>query len=382
MAGADNACGCRKMGSCYLDRSLFSPVPDAVWDPKTKDRHRLSSFDVCGIGHALVDIQYSVTPAKLEELGVDKGVMTLVDGETQRAIVAGLGATPVNRASGGSAANTMITVASFGGRAHYAFQVGNDEWGAFYRKDLEAASVGSSPSASQPGDTGQCLVLVTPDADRTMNTFLGASATMGPHQVDDAVIAGSRYVYLEGYLLTTQDGLAACRAAALAARRAQTLLSLTLSDPFVVGAFKANFEIIVDGGIDLLFCNEDEARAFTGLDDRTEAAAALADRVPRVCVTLGAEGTLIIDGDGAPQIVEGFDAQAIDTTGAGDTFAGGVLYGLTHGLTLPQSAVLGNYGAAIVVSSFGPRLATPLGDLIDDILARRAPPVTSSEVRR
>ena len=295
----------------------------------------MSSFDVCGIGHALVDIQYSVTPAKLEELGVDKGVMTLVDGETQRAIVAGLGATPVNRASGGSAANTMITVASFGGRAHYAFQVGNDEWGAFYRKDLEAASVGSRPSASQPGDTGQCLVLVTPDADRTMNTFLGASATMGPHQVDDAVIAGSRYVYLEGYLLTTQDGLAACRAAALAARRAQTLLSLPQSD-----------------------------------------------RVPRVCVTLGAEGTLIINGDGAPQIVEGFDAQAIDTTGAGDTFAGGVLYGLTHGLTLPQSAVLGNYGAAIVVSSFGPRLAAPLGDLIDDILARRAPPMTSSEVRR
>ena len=139
---------------------------------------------------------------------------------------------------------------------------------------------------------------------------------------------------------------------------------------------------IVDGGIDLLFCNEDEARAFTGLDDRSEATAALADRVPRVCVTLGAEGTLIIDGDGAPQIVEGFDAQAIDTTGAGDTFAGGVLYGLTHGLTLPQSAVLGNYGAAIVVSSFGPRLAAPLGDLIDDILARPAPPVTSSEVRR
>jgi sugar/nucleoside kinase (ribokinase family) len=340
----------------------------------------LSGFDVCGIGHALVDIQYSVTLEKLEELGVDKGVMTLVDGETQRAIVAGLDATPVNRASGGSAANTMITVACFGGRAHYAFQVGDDEWGAFYRNDLEAASVGSSPSAIQRGDTGQCLILVTPDADRTMNTFLGASATMGPHQVDDAVIEVSRYVYLEGYLLTTQDGLAACRAAAVAARRAQTLLSLTLSDPFVVGACKAHFELIVDGGVDRLFCNEDEARAFTGLDDRAAAARALADRVPRVCVTLGADGALVIDGDSAPQIVEGFAARAVDTTGAGDTFAGGVLYGLTHGLSLEQSAVLGNYGAAIVVSSFGPRPTVRLDERIDDILARRAPPTISWQV--
>ncbi|HCL29941.1 MAG TPA: adenosine kinase [Candidatus Latescibacteria bacterium] len=342
-----------------------------------KDRI-LSSFDVCGIGHALVDVQFSVTHEKLTELGVDKGVMTLVSAEQRRAVVAGLGVTPVNQASGGSAANTMITVARFGGRAHYAFQAGEDEWGRFYRQDLEAAGVTSNPGAIHRGETGQCLVMVTPDADRTMNTFLGASAAMGPHQVDHTVIEASQFVYLEGYLLTTEDGLAACQAAIVTARRAASAVALTLSDPFVVNAFKPNFDALVEAGVDLLFCNEDEARAFTGLDDRVAASLALAARVARVCVTLGADGALVIDGNGTAQLVPGFPAQAVDTTGAGDTFAGGVLYGLANSLSLEQSAVLGNYGAALVVSAFGPRPSAPLNDLIDDILARRAPlPVAS-----
>jgi sugar/nucleoside kinase (ribokinase family) len=346
-----------------------------------KDHHLLSGYDVCGIGHALVDIQYAIDTDKLTKLGVDKGVMTLVDGDRRDVVLAGLGGTPVNQASGGSAANTMITVSCFGGSTHYAFQVGDDELGRFYRQDLEAADVASNPAAIQPGDTGQCLVMVTPDADRTMNTFLGASATMGPHQIDTAAIGASQYVYLEGYLLTTTDGLAACRDAIAAAGQAQTLVSLTLSDPFVVGAFKAGFEAIIADGVDLLFCNEDEARAYTGLDDRVDAARALARLVPRICVTLGADGALVIDGedDDSPQLVEGFAADAVDTTGAGDTFAGGVLYGLTHGLTLARAAVLGNYGAALVVSCFGPRPTAPLAELIEDILARRAPLPSASK---
>jgi len=333
----------------------------------------LANYDVCGIGHALVDVQYSVTQDTLASLGVDKGVMTLIDGDRLRGVVAGLGTAPTNQASGGSAANTMITVACFGGRAHYAFQVGDDKLGRFYRQDLEAAGVDSNLTAIQSGDSGQCLVFVTPDADRTMNTFLGASATMGPHQVDDAIIRSSRYVYLEGYLMTTEDGLAACQAAMAAARTAASLVSLTLSDPFVVSAFKARFDTLLEGQIDLLFCNEDEARACTGLSDRAAAACALATRVPRVCVTLGADGALIIDGDNKPEYVDGFATKAVDTTGAGDTFAGGVLYGLTHGMSLGQSAVLGNYGASIVVSAFGPRPTAQLAGQVDDILARRAP---------
>jgi sugar/nucleoside kinase (ribokinase family) len=333
---------------------------------------KLTNFDVCGIGHALVDVQYSVTQDDLRRLGIDKGVMTLVDGERRRHVIEGLGDAPVNQASGGSAANTMITVARFGGRTHYAFQVGDDEWGAFYRRDLEAAGVQSSLSAIQSGETGQCLVFVTPDADRTMNTFLGSSATMGPHQVDETVIGASSFAYLEGYLMTTEVGVAACHMAATTARTTGTTVSLTLSDPFVVSTFKTGFDSILDDGIDLLFCNEDEAKAYTGLDDRHAAARELATRAPRVCVTLGADGALVIDGDGTPELIEGFPAHPVDTTGAGDTFAGGVLYGLTHGLTLSQSALLGNYGAAIVVSAFGPRPPV-LASQIDDILARRAP---------
>lgn len=331
-------------------------------------------YDVCGLGHALVDLQYSVSPDILQQLGIDKGVMTLVDADRRATVLDTLGASPVNQASGGSAANTMITVASFGGRAHYAFQVGDDEWGDFYRRDLEAAGVDSNVSARQPGETGQCLVMVTADADRTMNTFLGASATMGPHQVDAQAIADSKFLYMEGYLLTTDDGVAACQQAASQARAAGTTVSLTLSDPFVVNTFRSHFDAVIDAGIDLLFCNEDEARALTGLDDREAATRALAERCGRVCVTLGPDGALVVDSGAAPEHVAGFDAHAIDTTGAGDTFAGGVLYGLSQDLPLNKAAILGNYGAAVVVSVFGPRPPAALADLVDDILRRQAPP--------
>lgn len=333
----------------------------------------MTRYDVYGIGHALVDLQYAVDPDQLRTLGVDKGVMTLVDGARRAAVLQGLGAEPVKRASGGSAANTVITVARFGGRAYYAFQVGADDWGRFYRDDLRDAGVDSSPSSLIPGDTGQCLVMVTPDADRTMNTYLGASGTMGPHQVDAETIASSRFIYLEGYLLTTPEGLSACLAAADAARAQDLPVALTLSDPFVVDAFRGHFQTLIEAGVDLLFCNEDEARAFTGLEDRESAARALAGGGARVCVTLGPDGALTIEADSSMTAVTGFDAMAVDTTGAGDTFAGGVLFGLTHGLDLAASALLGNYAAAVVVSAFGPRLSVDLADQIPAILERRAP---------
>lgn len=334
----------------------------------------MTEYDVCGVGHALVDLQFSVGPCELASLGIDKGVMTLVDADRRRAVLCGIGRDPVNRASGGSAANTVITVTRFGGRAYYAFQVGNDEWGRFYREDLRSAGVDSSPDALQPGETGQCLIMVTPDADRTMNTFLGASASMGPHQVDAGVIAASRFVYLEGYLLTTEVGLEACRAAGEAARSRGVPVALTLSDPTVVRAFPSRFESLVDDvGIDLLVCNGDEAMAFTGVREPESAAKALARRFRRVCVTVGSAGALVIDGECGPVRIPGFPATAMDTTGAGDAFAGGVIYGLTRGYALTQAATLGNYGAAIVVSAFGPRLPASLAGLDERILSGTAP---------
>lgn len=350
--------------------------PPSGWSSCTDHDRKLPliEYDIFGVGHALVDLQFSVGPCELASLGVEKGVMTLVDADRRRAVLCGIGRDPVNRASGGSAANTAITVTRFGGRAYYAFQVGNDEWGRFYREDLQSAGVDSSPGALQPGETGQCLIMVTPDADRTMNTFLGASADMGPHQVDAGVIAASRFVYLEGYLLTTEVGFAACRSAGVAARSRGVAVALTLSDPTVVRTFPSRFEGLVDDvEIGLLLCNEDEAAAFTGVRERALAAEALAHRFRRVCVTLGGEGALVIDGDGGPVHIPGFPARAIDTTGAGDAFAGGVIYGLSRGYALAQAATLGNYGAAIVVSAFGPRLPASLAGLDEQILSGTAP---------
>lgn len=334
----------------------------------------LTGYDVCGLGHALVDLQFSIDAEVLRRLGIDKGVMTLIDADRREVVLSAIGRDPVRRASGGSAANTAIAVARFGGRAYYSFQVGDDDWGAFYRGDLRSAGVDSGPGALRPGETGQCLIMVTPDADRTMNTFLGASGQMGPHQVDADVVGASRYIYLEGYLLTTECGLAACQSAGVVARARGAAVSLTLSDPSVVRAFRPRFDDLVDElGIDLLLCNEAEAEAFTGIVGRDAATRQLARRCPRVCVTLGGDGALVVDAESEPVHVAPFAARAVDTTGAGDTFAGGVLYGLAHGHTLAEAATLGSYAAAVVVSAYGPRLPASLAGLERPILERTAP---------
>ena len=333
----------------------------------------MAEYDIYGMGHALVDLQFSVDEALLRELGVSKGVMTLVDAERRREVLDRLADGPVNRASGGSAANTVITVARFGGRACYTFQVGDDDWGGFYRDDLAAAGVDSSPACQVAGETGQCLVLVTPDAERTMQTFLGTSGTMGPHQVAADRIAACRFAYLEGYLLTTEEGFQACRLASAEARHRGVEVSLTLSDPSVVESFRDRFEALAADGVDLLFCNEEEATVFTGISNPEEAIRWLADRTDRVCVTLGPEGALTAEKGSSSHHVKGVEAAAVDTTGAGDTFAGGVLFGLARGLSLPEAASLGNYAAATVVSIFGPRLTADIGPLVDEILQDRAP---------
>lgn len=329
-------------------------------------------FDVYGIGHALVDLQYTVSKDTLQALGVNKGVMTLIDQTRQAELLEALASESANSASGGSAANTAIAVSKFGGRAFYACQVGDDDWGRFYREDLERAGVGTSPDCRTPGKTGQCIVFVTPDADRTLNAFLGASSGMGPARVSEVTIKSSRFIYLEGYLLTSELGLKACRKAQEIARQSGTAISLTLSDPSIVAAFRERFEVLVSGGVDLLFCNEEEACAYTGVAVLESAVAALADLVPAACVTCGSRGAVTCEG-GRRFDVPGVSVEAVDTTGAGDSFAGGVLAGLTRGHSLNQAAALGTYAGARVVSAYGPRLAQSLGDQIDRILADAGP---------
>lgn len=327
-------------------------------------------FDVYGVGHALVDIQFKVESETLQRLGVEKGVMTLIDAERQHALFAGLAQEPIASASGGSAANTMIGVALFGGTAFYACLTGRDAWGDFYQSDLEKAGVATDPTHRADGITGQCVVFITPDADRTLNTFLGAGSEIGVDQLDAEKIAASQYVYLEGYLLSSDNGYAACRKAQELARQAGTSVALTLSDPFMVSTFQERFAQLVDDGVDLLFCNEDEARTFTGTDQREQAVARLGQRVSIACVTCGADGAHI-HRQGQSIAIPGVPVTAVDTNGAGDLFAGGVLYGLTHGFSVEDAGRLGSYAAAQVVCQYGPRLQDSLDDA-ESILARFA----------
>ena len=326
------------------------------------------TYDVYGVGHALVDIQYQVAPEFLAEHQIEKGVMTLVDEARQRNLTAAINGEPVASASGGSVANTLIGIARYGGRAYYACLTGRDAWGDFYQRDLEAAGVATHPANRGVGKTGQCLVFITPDADRTLNTFLGISSAIGPAQLQEEVIADSQYIYIEGYLLGSEDGFAAaCRAQQMAQRHG-TAVALTLSDPFAVRTFQARFDALLQYGVDLLFCNEEEAGASTGTSDREAAGAALASQVGTAYVTCGADGALVY-ADGACDQVPGVPVQAIDTNGAGDLFAGGVLYGLSHGYSSLDAARLGCYAAAQVVTRFGPRLEQSLADRIDHILS-------------
>ena len=326
------------------------------------------TYDVYGVGHALVDIQYQVHPEFLAEHQIEKGIMTLVDEVRQRNLTAAVNGEPIASASGGSAANTLIGVARYGGRTYYACLTGRDAWGDFYQRDLEAAGVVTHPANRGAGKTGQCLVFITPDADRTLNTFLGISSAIGPAQLHEEVIADSQYVYIEGYLLGSEDGFAAAYRAQQMAQRHGTAVALTLSDPFAVRAFQSRFDALLQDGVDLLFCNEEEALASTGTGDREAAGTALAAQVGTAYVTCGADGALVY-ADGAGNQVPGVPVQAIDTNGAGDLFAGGVLYGLSHGYSPLDAARLGCYAAAQVVTRFGPRLEQSLANRIDHILS-------------
>ncbi|MDA0748923.1 MAG: adenosine kinase, partial [bacterium] len=254
-------------------------------------------YNVYGIGNALVDIQYQVDPGFIKEAGIEKGVMTLIDEDRHQALIERLGSVAFQRSSGGSAANTMIGVANMGGKAYYACKVANDEFGDFYLRDLKEADVDSIKSNQTDGITGKCLVLITPDADRTMNTFLGITATFGPEQIEPEVIQQSDYLYIEGYLLTGDSGFKAAQVAQEQAQEKGTRVALTLSDPLVVEEFKSRIQELMDRGVDLLFCNEFEAQALTGTSQTAAACSALEKQVEGFAVTCGPDGA-VVRGDG------------------------------------------------------------------------------------
>lgn len=315
----------------------------------------MAEYDVYGIGNALVDIEYEVTAQQLSDLGIDKGVMTLVDEPQQTRIVEQLGGHESARGSGGSAANTIIAVCQLGGRAFYSCRVASDDDGKFYLKDLAKARVATSVKLQAEGITGKCLVLVTPDADRTMNTFLGVSADVAPEDVDVDAIANSEYVYVEGYLVTGPSSKNAALYAVEQARQKGRKTAFSLSDPNIVHFFRPAINELLQGKVDLLFANEDEALKLAETDDLDRAVEHLQSIAGQFVITRGAHGAIACDGQTAHQIAP-VPTKAVDTVGAGDMFAGAFLYAITQGMSFPDAGRLAAMAGSRIVSSLGPRL--------------------------
>jgi sugar/nucleoside kinase (ribokinase family) len=328
-------------------------------------------FDVYGIGNALVDIVTEVDNDFFTKNQVEKGLMTLVDEDRQHALMKAIDMKRSKMACGGSAGNTMISVSQFGGKSFYSCLVAKDELGKFFLEDLKRNGVSTNLTYERlsEGITGKCLVMTTPDAERTMNTFLGISSHLSPQQLEEQSIKDSEYLYLEGYLVTSPNGLEAMKEAKKIAERNKVKTTLTFSDPSMVKYFSKQMNEIVGAGVDMLFCNEEEAMIFTGTSAVNEAREKLKQVANHFAITLGANGALVYDGDTFITI-EPYQTKALDTNGAGDMFSGAFLFGITHNHSYAEAGKLASLASSRVVAQYGPRL-TP--DQVKKVLADLIP---------
>jgi len=316
------------------------------------------SYDVYGVGNAIMDLQVQCDDAFLEKNGIEKGIMTLTEPERQQMILDALSNHHINYCSGGSAANTIVGIADMGGTAAYASKTGDDGFGHQYLNELNELGIDIHVDAGK-GDTGTCVVLITPDAQRTMLTHLGVSVSLSESDINSEAIAKAKYVYIEGYLFAGESTKAAALKAIELAKQHGVKVALTISDPFLIDICRDDFQALIEGPVDLLFCNEVEAAALTGKDDPIDAAHAIHKHCENVALTLGKKGSIIMHaGEAFP--VEGVEVNAIDSTGAGDMYAAGVLYGITNGLSWQHAGHLGSHAAAKIVAQLGARLPEPL----------------------
>lgn len=329
-------------------------------------------YDVYGIGNALVDMEFTVTDEFFKANQVEKGMMTLIDEERQNNLIALLEAQhrdQLKRQCGGSAANTVIAVSQFGGKSFYSCRVAKDNSGEFYLQDLAKNGVDTrlTFSSAPVGTTGKCLVMVSEDAERTMNTYLGITANYCEDDLDLAALKNSKWLYIEGYLVASPTGQKAAVKAAKFARENGVKVAITMSDPGMVQHFRKNFDEIIGDGVDLLFCNEIEAKELAGTDNFADARQRLKAYANKFVVTLGKNGAVIWDGITFVDI-EPYPVKAIDSNGAGDMFAGAFMYGITHGHSLAGSGKLASLASSKVVSKFGPRLEwTDAKDLVQEL---------------
>jgi sugar/nucleoside kinase (ribokinase family) len=314
-------------------------------------------YDVYGVGNALVDILAQVDDDFVASFELPKGAMTLMDSVQQASVLQQLETQSLHLASGGSAANTMIALAQSGGSGFYAGKVAHDPHGEFYRRDMNDAGVEfevePAPEAGDP--TGSCVVLTTPDAERTMCTHLGVSTTLHAEDIDANHLAQCKYSYIEGYLWDADEPRSACVRAMELSKEKQTLVAFTVSDAFLIDRYAREFYEMIPKYCDVLFCNSYEARQLCETDSLAVCVQKLGQLAPLVFMTESEKGCRVIRRDDV-QHVEGFPVKAIDTVGAGDAFAGGTLYGLCNSMDPLTAARWGNFLASKVVSIIGPRL--------------------------
>ena len=318
-----------------------------------------AELDLLGIGNAIVDVLAHCDDAFLEAEGLVKGSMNLIEVEESNGLYDRMG--PGVEVSGGAAANSMADAASFGSRVAYVGKIRDDQLGAVFQHDIRSAGVHfATPIAPDGPPTARSLILVTPDAHRTMSTYLGAAVELGPEDIDTDLVARCAVTYLEGYLWDKPRAKDAFRVAMAAARGAGRRVSLTLSDSFCVERHREEFRALVDDQVDILFANEEEILALTQTRDLGTAVTAVRGRSEIVVVTRSEHGSMVVTADDTVEVPAAPLERLVDTTGAGDLYAAGFLHGITHGRPLAECAALGSLAASEVISHLGAR---PQADL-------------------
>ncbi len=322
----------------------------------------MRNYNVYGIGNAIIDIQLQISEEVFQTLGLEKGAMSLVDTEEQLALLSKFPETELNKVSGGSAANSMIALAQLGGKAAYGCLIADDEMGKFYATEMKDLGITVYTTPTEGGDTGTSVILITPDAERTMNTYLGVSAEFGPEHVSSRLVGESEWLFIEGYLFSTPRGQEAVKKALSYAGKRGTKVAVVFSDGFIVDVFGEHLRAAVKYS-DLIMANFNEASRFTGESEEEKIVEALKDSAPSFVLTKGKDGARVFF-DGQDVSIKPVPTKAIDETGAGDMFAGAFLYGVSNGLSLEDSGNLASRLASKIVSQLGPRYS---GDLSKEV---------------
>jgi sugar/nucleoside kinase (ribokinase family) len=321
-------------------------------------------FDVLAIGNAIIDVIADCKDSDIEDLGLSRGGMSLVDEERAVALYDAMG--QAIEISGGSAANTLAGLAALGAKCAFVGQVADDQLGRIFTHDIRTLGIDfDTPARPGSPETARCLIFVTPDGQRTMNTFLGASQHLPPEVLSTEKVADAGVLYLEGYLWDPEEPRAAMRRAVAAAKSAGRKVAFTPSETFVIDRHRGDFIEMIDGGlIDILFCNEHEMAALVESDDFEAGIARLSARIPVVVVTRSKDGAVAIAGSELAQVAAEPIDKVVDTTGAGDLFAAGFLFGHVRGMALETCLKLGAVCAAEIISHFGARPAADLKALV------------------